>query len=248
VHFVTAITRSRWHQYKRGEDGPFPGATALCGMQDSTQGSGGLINWAVNGALETYARTLQQTDDWDEARAAAAAWPNNARDLGSDVHTAVDQFNRGLPLEITNETAPYVAQYAAWLRNAGVEIVASEFYTINGEYGFGGTLDAIARIDGELCLVDWKTGKAKDSQRLQLAGLSMAEWYGDKGKDAEPMPKIETAYIALLRPDGPPELIRHDITDADREHFLYLVDTYHRVRDWAKAFNPTPVQIKEEAA
>jgi hypothetical protein len=248
VHLVTAITRSRWHQYKRGEDGPFPGATALCGMQDSTQGSGGLINWAVNGALETYARTLQQTDDWDEARAAAAAWPNNARDLGSDVHVAVDQFNRGLPLEITNETAPYVAQYAAWLRNAGVEILASEFYTINGEYGFGGTLDAIARIDGELCLVDWKTGKAKDSQRLQLAGLSMAEWYGDKGKDAEPMPKIETAYIVLLRPDGPPELIRHDITDADREHFLYLVDTYHRVRDWAKAFAPTPVQIKEEAA
>jgi hypothetical protein len=245
---MTAITRSRWHQYVHGDDGPFPGCTAICGMQESTQGSGGLINWGVTGSLETYERVLRDTQDWEQARREAAAWPDKARDLGTEVHDAVDQFNRGLPLEITNETAPYIAQYAAWLRNERVEILASEFYVINGEYGFGGTLDAIARIGGELCLVDWKTGKAKDSQRLQLAGLSMAEWYGDKGKDAEPMPKIETAYIALIRPDGPPELIRHDITDADREHFLYLVDTYHRVRGWAKAFNPTPVQIKEEAA
>jgi hypothetical protein len=248
VHLLTAITRSRWHQYKRGDEGPFPGATALCGMQDSTSGSGGLINWGVTGSLETYERVLRDTQDWEQARREAAAWPDKARDLGSDVHTAVDQFNRGLPLEITNETAPYVAHYAAWLRNAGVEILASEFFTINAEIGFGGTLDAIARIDGELCLVDWKTGKAKDSQRLQLAGLSMAEWYGDKGKDAEPMPKIETAYIALLRPDSAPELIRHDITDDDREHFRFLVETYHRVRGWAKAYAPTPVQIKEEAA
>jgi hypothetical protein len=245
---MTAITRSRWHQYVHGDDGPFPGCTAICGMQESTQGSGGLINWGVTGSLETYERVLRDTQDWEQARREAAAWPDKARDLGTEVHDAVDQFNRGLPLEITNETAPYIAQYAAWLRNERVEILASEFYVINGEYGFGGTLDAIARIGGELCLVDWKTGKAKDSQRLQLAGLSMAEWYGDKGKDAEPMPKIETAYIALIRPDGPPELIRHDITDSDREHFLYLVDTYHRVRGWAKAFTATPVEIKEEAA
>lgn len=242
---MTAITRSRWHQYVMGEHGPYPGCTALCSMQDATQGSDGLITWGVNGALEEYQRVLRESKDWELARGAAVKWPTIQRDLGTDVHAAVDQFNRGLPLEITDATAPYVAQYAAWLRNANVEIIASEFYTFNAAIGFGGTLDAIARIDGETCLVDWKTGKAKDSQRLQLAGLSMAEWYGDKGKDAEPMPKIDTAYIALLRPDGPPELIRHEITDADREHFRYLVETFHRVRGWAKAFQPT--EVKEAA-
>jgi hypothetical protein len=211
-------------------------------MQDSTQGTGGLVDWGVTGAIETYERVLRETKDWEQARQEAAAWPNKARDLGSDVHVAVDRFNRGMPLELTSDTAPYVAHYAAWLRNEGIEILASEFYTINATIGFGGTLDALARIGGEVCLVDWKTGKAKDSQRLQLAGLSMAEWYGDKDKDAEPMPKIDTAYIVLLRPDSAPELIRHDITDDDREHFRYLVDTYHRVRGWAKAFTPTPLR------
>jgi hypothetical protein len=243
---VTAITRSRWHQYKRGQDGPFPGATAICSMQDSTSGSNGLITWGVNGSLETFERVLRDTKDWEQARQIASAWATRERDLGSDVHVAIDQFNRGLPIEVTPATAPYVAHYAAWLRNRKVEILASEHYTINVEVGFGGTLDALARIDGELCLVDWKTGKAKDSQRLQLAGLSMAEWYGDKGQEPEPMPDIDTAYIVLLRPDGPPIEIRHDITDADREHFRFLVETYHRVRGWAKAFQPTALQ--EEAA
>jgi hypothetical protein len=131
-------------------------------MQDSTQGTGGLVDWGVTGAIETYERVLRETKDWEQARQEATAWPNKARDLGSDVHVAVDRFNRGMPLELTNDTASYVAHYAAWLRNEGIEILASEFYTINAAIGFGGTLDALARIGGEVCLVDWKTGKAKD--------------------------------------------------------------------------------------
>ena len=244
---MTAITRTRWHQYQHDGAGPFPGCTAICAMQDSTSGSDGLITWGVNGALETYRSVLQESKDWEQAREAAKKWPSRARDLGSEVHVAVDQFNRGLPLELTNDTAPYVAQYAAWLRNNKIEVVGSEKYVVNKAIGFGGTYDSLLRIDGELVLCDIKTGSEKASQRLQLTGLSMAELHGEPGEEPEPMPKVTTAYILLLRPDGT-ELIRHDITDADREHFRYLVETYHRVRSWAKAFTPTPVEIKEEAA
>lgn len=244
---MSAITRSRWHQYVMGEHGPFPGVTALCAMQDATRGSDGLITWGVKGALETYQRVLRESKDWELAHGAAVKWPTQARDLGTDVHTAVDQFNRGLPLELTERTAPYVAQYAAWLRNKGVEIVGSEKYAINTEIGFGGTYDSLALIDGELALCDVKTGSEKVSQRLQLTGLSMAEVHGEPGEEPEPMPKVDVAYILLLRPDSSPELIRHEITDADREHFRYLVQTYHRVREWAKQFTPTAI-TKEEAA
>lgn len=246
---MTAITRSRWHQYVHGDKGPFPGVTALCAMQDSTQGSDGLIGWAVNGTLnDLWFRLKKGGQSFDDAFADAKVWRNKARDLGSDVHTAVDQFNRGLPLELTNDTAPYVAQYGAWLRNNDIQIVGSEKYVINAEIGFGGTYDSLMVIDGELALVDVKTGSEKPSQRLQLTGLSMAEIHGEPGEEPEPMPRVEVAYILLLRPDSPPELIRHDITDRDREHFTYLVDTYHKVRGWAKQFAPTPVEIKEEAA
>lgn len=242
---MTAITRTRWHQYAHDGAGPFPGCTAICAMQDSTGGSDGLVTWGVNGALETYAQVLRESKDWDVAHEAARKWPSKARDLGSEVHAAVDQFNRGLPLELTQDTAPYVAQYAAWLRNNSIEVIGSERYVINKTVGFGGTYDSLLRIDGQLALCDVKTGSQKPSQRLQLAGLSMAELHGEPGEEPEPMPKVEVAYILLLRPDGI-ELIRHDITDDDREHFRFLVDTYHRVRGWAKAFTPTA--IKEEIA
>ena len=237
------------HRYSEvGKPDKFPGCTTICGMQDSTSGSDGLIGWGVKGALETYRRVLQETKDWDAAYDAAVEWPTKARDLGSAVHKAVDHFNRGLPLEVTNETAPYVAHYAAWIRNNNVEIIGSEKVVLNQEIGFGGQYDSLCRINGELALVDVKSGSQKISQRLQLAGLSMAEWHGENNEEAEPMPKVEVAYILLVRPDSAPELIRHDITDADREHFTYLVETYHKVRNWAKAFTPTPVEIKEEAA
>ena len=216
-------------------------------MQDSTGGTDGLMGWGVNGALETFERVLRETKDWEQARIAGAAWPKLARDLGTAVHKAVDHFNRGLPLDVTSETAPYVAQYAAWVRNNNIDILGSEKVVLNTAIGFGGQYDSLCRINGELALVDVKSGSQKDSQRLQLTGLSMAEWHGENNQEAEPMPKVDVAYILLLRADTAPELIRHEITDADREHFKYLVETFHRVRGWAKQFAPTVV-TEEKAA
>ena len=229
---MTAITRTANHQYAYAGKGPFPGCTAIAGLQDAVGGSDGLMGWGVNIALDEYRRVLAETKDWDRARTAAWDAKDEPRNLGSAVHVALDHFNRGLPLELTDKTAPYVAQYAAWLRNRNIEIVGSERFVMNATVGFGGTYDALARIDGALYLMDWKTGKAKASQRLQLAGLSMAELHGEPGEEPEPMPKVDGAYIALIRPDGPPELIPHEITDEDREHFKYLVGTYHRIKQW----------------
>jgi hypothetical protein len=90
-------------------------------------------------------------------------------------------------------------------------------------------------IDGECGPLDVKSGKEKASQKLQLTGLSMGEWHGEAGLEAEPMPKLDpVGFILLLRPDGY-QLVRHEITDADREHFIRLVETYHRIRSWRDA-------------
>ena len=226
--------------------GPFPGATALTALQDAVGGGDGLGNWIAAQTLNTVDRYIGTDFDWEQVRREAFQAKNAPRDLGSAVHVALDQFNRGRPLELTDKVAPYVAHYAAWLRNRGVEVVASERYTINTEVGYGGTYDALLRIDGETCLADFKTGKAKDSQRLQLTGLSMAEWHADRNQEAEPMPKIDRAYIVLVRPDSPPELIEHEITDRDRDHFKRLVEMYREAVEWRAAFAPTP--IKEEIA
>jgi hypothetical protein len=228
-HFYTLVEPDKRY-------GPFPGATAITGLQDSLGGSDGLMNWAVGLAMDQVSASLGTGIDFDEIRSLAFGAKNKARDEGSAVHEAVDRFNRNIPLELTPVTAPYVAHYASALRRENIEVLHSEKFVVNTTVGFGGTYDSLVRVfDGERGLygpMDVKTGKAKASQRLQLTGLSMGQYHGEAGLEAEPMPALDSVgWILLLRPTGY-ELIRHDITDADRDHFISLVAAYHRIRAW----------------
>ena len=234
-----AIERSAGHQYtfidEEGRHGPYPGATAICALQDSLGGSGGLMGWAVGQAWDALAIKgggLGHVELNDENRSAAFQAMNEPANVGNAVHQAVDRFNRNLPLELNEVTAPYVAQYASALRRERIDVRSSERFTVNVTIGFGGTYDSIVKIDGQTGPLDVKTGKEKKSQRLQLTGLSMGEWHGEAGLEPEPMPKMGgVGWILLLRPDGY-DLIRHDITDADRKHFIALVKAYHQIRAW----------------
>ena len=233
------IERGPGHLYTlvEGEHrhGPFPGATAVTGLQDSLGGSDGLLNWAVGLAMDEVSASLGTGLDFDEIRAAAFQAKNRPRDEGSAVHEAVDRFNRNLPLELTEVTAPYVAHYASALRREGITVLASEKFVVNTIVGFGGTYDSLVEIDGERGPLDVKTGREKRSQRLQLTGLSMGQYHGEAGLQAEPMPALDSVgWILLLRANGY-ELIRHDITDEDRVHVIALVQAYHRIRQWQEA-------------
>jgi hypothetical protein len=252
VHLVMlaksrAINRSPGHLYTLVEGtesfGPFPGATAITGLQDSLGGSDGLLNWAIAQALNEIERhewTGEQ--EWEGVRAAAFQAKNRARDLGSGIHEQCDRINRGL-LPIANpDVAPYIAQYGAALYQKRIEILGSERYVVNTDIGVGGTYDSLVTIDGETGPLDVKSGKEKPSQRLQLAVLSMGQYHGEAGMEAEPMPELSgVGFILLLRPDGY-ELVRHEITDEDREHVTHLVETYQRIKAWAAQFQPTALR------
>ena len=241
-----AIERSGGHLYTFLEGdvrhGPFPGATAICALQDSTGGSDGLMNWAVNLALNAARTHLDAGRPWEEAREEAFAAKNEPRDIGIAVHEAVDRFNRGMDLDVDIRTGSYLAHYGAAIYREGIQILSSERYAVNLSVGFAGTYDSLVTIDGETGPLDVKTGKEKPSQRLQLTGLSMCEWHAEAGLEAEPMPEMSgVGFILLLRPDGY-SLVRHEITDEDREHFIRLVETYHEIRRWAAAFAPTALR------
>ncbi|MDP9145938.1 MAG: hypothetical protein M3N43_14815 [Actinomycetota bacterium] len=228
------IVRTDGHMYVYKDQGPFPGVTRICGLQDSAGGADGLMNWAVGLALDTVEALTKADANWEEVRSAAFQAKNNARDLGSAIHASVDRFNRHQALGVTDKTASYVAQYGAFLYNRGVEILGSEKYVINTSVGFGGTYDSLVTIDGETGPLDVKSGKEKASQRLQLTGLSMGELHGEPLEEPVPLPPLDdVGFILLLRPDGY-ELVRHEITQADRDHFTRLVEIYHHVRSWAE--------------
>lgn len=100
-----------------------------------------------------------------------------------------------------------------WFDAYQPELVAKEVVcihrTLNG-VGYGGTADAIVRIDGRLYLVDWKSrGSDHDAypeEAGQVAALAGAEYMIVQGPDGSPiralLPELAGGLIVSIKTDG----------------------------------------------
>lgn len=104
---------------------------------------------------------------WNEAEALKVLAGNK----GSRVHKAIELLNSGetvrhdtlfmddsgVELELTADEYEAVISYANWFKSTNPKILRSEFTVVNTEFGFAGTVDIEAEINGELYVVDVKT-------------------------------------------------------------------------------------------
>jgi hypothetical protein len=64
--------------------------------------------------------------------------------------------------------------YLDWERHTKLEIIESEMPLVSNVYNFGGTPDALGRIDGKYVLLDWKTGNGTYEDMLcQIAAYGV---------------------------------------------------------------------------
>lgn len=122
---------------------------------------------------------------WDEAEAIKVA----AGEKGSKIHQATEAIDAGEEIEITSkfinpttmeeeeltpEEYKAVMDFVAWLDETKPELLANEI-TVFGD-GYAGTIDRIYRIDGQIWIVDIKTGQnIWEEYKLQLSAYSHAE-------------------------------------------------------------------------
>lgn len=66
--------------------------------------------------------------------------------------------------------------YLTWENQTKLKIVAQEMSLVSEKHEFGGTPDAIGEIDGDLCLLDWKTGNALYRDHLVQVAAYKALW------------------------------------------------------------------------
>jgi len=220
-----------------------PGATTVLRVQDAIYGSDALVNWAAReAAIAALDNALQGRD---EAMSAAMAAVTTARDRGTRVHYGIEAMLRDEDHVPTEDTHPYWYGFAAFLVKERPEFIATERKVVNTTIGFGTTMDIVCRLRGKVAQVDVKSGSVKDTHVLQLAAGSMAErWDGDggvernrwhqyrlgSGETLDPVP-LERHYVLQLRQDGY-ALIEMEVGKAERDHFAYLVETYHRLKAW----------------
>lgn len=131
--------------------------------------SDGLVWWARRGVAEVAIDTQSQWRPHVDAgdRKAAVDFLANAhnrqndedKDRGSKLHDLLLQWtlDGARPACDDPALAAYLDHFDRWLDDYQPEFEAAELTVYHPGYGYAGTLDAIAVVDGLRCVVDWKT-------------------------------------------------------------------------------------------
>jgi hypothetical protein len=102
----------------------------------------------------------------------------------------------------------------------------TEATVVSDTYGYAGTLDSIAVIDGKRYILDIKTGRfVYPEVALQLAAYSRADYAIVDGKQVE-LPTVRRGLVLHLRPEGY-ELRPVRIDDEVFDSFLAAFDVHN---------------------
>jgi len=204
-----------------------------------------LIGWAKKVTAQAAARDVKLLATLVErgGESAAAAWlkeiPDFERDtagkMGTAVHILAEAIARKQPVVVTEAQQPFVDRYVEWLAKHKPKFKNVEFMVYSASHLYGGTADAVVELNGELWLIDYKTGKdAYTDTALQLAAYAFADWAGKPGDPRKyAIPKVTRFGVLHIRPDHA-DLIPYSVTAAEYEAFLAC----RRLFDWKKYREP----------
>jgi hypothetical protein len=192
-----------------------------------------LINWAVNTTAEFAVDKhkawgeLERDEALDLIKRARYRKSGAAAARGTNLHAAAESLALGVqPKDVDKVVLPYVEQYQRFLTEMSPEFLMSEAPVYSPTFGYAGTLDGIAVIDGKRVVFDVKTTEhAPDSGRsrppfpevaLQLCAYRRAEFVGvlseqryasgkryymfDPNVAHEPVPETDGAVCIVVSP------------------------------------------------
>lgn len=196
-----------WHEYWL--DGKrVPGVTTITKHADGS--ADGLINWAVNGAIEYTWENRERLADLtrDEygamVSAGARAQRDEAKNAGVAVHAIAHALLSNAPVQVPDYLRGHVDATLDFMERHDVEDIISETPVAHRDYGYAGTLDLVARLaDGRTWLLDYKTGASVWLPvALQLAAYRNAQFYVDDNGVERAMPKTDACGVVKVSADG----------------------------------------------
>jgi len=172
-----------------------------------------------------------------------------AGDIGSEVHALVEWTIR---TELMQKVGPSpkirdAAQWAFmawedWKKSVRLKPIAVEQVVYSTKYGYAGTLDLLAEVNGVLTVIDWKTGKAVYSEaHLQNAAYRQAVAEMGHG---EPQQGI---IVRLPKNTEDPEFeaVMADEVTNSFETFLHVMEMWKWIQKKDKEYEAK--KIRDEA-
>jgi hypothetical protein len=254
---IRRINRGRSHSYTI--DGiQADGVTTLLG--DGLP-KPALINWSAN-TTANYA-----VDRWDELgklplserldRLKKARYEDldRAARRGTEVHSLAEHLVQGHEVDVPDELAGHVDSYVKFLDHFDPEPLLVEAVVANRKWRYAGTLDLVARIGGDVWLLDVKTTRSGiyPDVALQLALYRWAEVYVDQDGNEQDMTGLGVTRSGAVhvRGDGY-DLVPLETGEAvfkDALHVMWVARMTKRMSEWrGDAVQPERRQEKEWSA
>jgi len=134
-------------------------------------------------------RTEGESDEYLCNRIIESAFEQveQAADLGTKIHDALDQYFEGHPYP--DDLAVYVEPVIRWKQEKKLSFVDRELVVVNMNHGYAGRMDVAVRYgDTGIGVIDFKTRKTKpgekvesyDGQATQIAAYCAGYWGEDK--------------------------------------------------------------------
>ena len=134
-----------------------------------------LIPWAVRMATEYLSGFEGQPitqDLLEEAKKQHTKAKKEAANLGTQVHKWAEEYIKTGERKLPNDERVVngILAFLKWVEEHTVEFISSERMVYSRMYQYIGTMDAEAEVNGERCVVDFKTSKAVyPEMRYQVA-------------------------------------------------------------------------------
>ena len=139
---------------------------------------------SVTTFLDAYPKGSQYITWLKQVGMAASQILKEAGEVGSHVHDAIDIYVKTGELNFKDVNGKFTYTWEEWqIICRGMEfftiykpeIIVHEFSFASDELGYGGTIDMICKINGEIWLIDYKSGNGiYESHFLQIAAYKKA--------------------------------------------------------------------------
>lgn len=163
----------------------------------------------------------------DYLKGAPRRYTSKRAAIGTAAHGIFEALALGQPLgPVSPEIEPFVRQYADFLNVVQPEFLLCEETVWSDTHGYAGSFDAMAKVQGEGCVIDNKTSKdAHAETALQLSAYAHADFVLGADGSHQPVPEATHGLIVHVRPE---KWAVYDVPIGEWvfEHFLSLIDVF----------------------
>ena len=142
-----------------------------------------LTDWAATAGADYWERNRfgHGANMYEGIRNAYKEIGDTAKDIGSEVHKWIELWIKfkitggDTETDYPDHVKIPMQNFHKWVESRAIEWVSCEEKIYSKAWKFAGTVDAVARINGKLCVIDFKTSaKVYKEYYLQLAAYSEA--------------------------------------------------------------------------